>query len=358
MNTEFPIDFIYPDSEYARKFELDYRTNSGRKLVYGQNIYSNSIIKNYAVDAIVDDYSNQNGDIPVIRTNEIKPEDMVIVCSGGKVLTAIRQVQNTKAQWIDYFHFLEYSELNLAKIRFNYGFREAFQENESKFKTVFNKLEDDESKMIFRKLVSFRNTNNVNYLEGFEDKQRSMYFEDFLKFNDNEEVFYDIGAFDGENSDHFAIKCPNYSEINMFEPDENNMQKLRIKYKSKRAVNLHGYGLSNVRFKSGFASAGPNSRIDEGSASKADFLALDDLEQNISPPTFMKMDIEGGEKTALQGSSNTIAKNSPKLAISVYHEINDFWEIPTMILSFNPNYKIRFRHYTESIYETVAFFSL
>ena len=68
------------------------------------------------------------------------------------------------------------------------------------------------------------------------------------------------------------------------------------------------------------------------------------------------MDIEGAEYEAILGCINIIKKCSPTLAISVYHSISDFWRIPFLVLSINPNYKLFVRHYTETGYETVMYF--
>ena len=55
-------------------------------------------------------------------------------------------------------------------------------------------------------------------------------------------------------------------------------------------------------------------------------------------PTFIKMDIEGAELSALQGATEVLS-NYPKLAISIYHKINDMWEIPLFIKNNFPDYK-------------------
>ena len=68
------------------------------------------------------------------------------------------------------------------------------------------------------------------------------------------------------------------------------------------------------------------------------------------------MDIEGGEINAIEGAKNVIRKFTPKLAISVYHNLSDFWEIPFKVLQINKKYNIYLRHYTEGLAETVMFF--
>jgi hypothetical protein len=68
------------------------------------------------------------------------------------------------------------------------------------------------------------------------------------------------------------------------------------------------------------------------------------------------MDIEGGEKSALLGARECIRKNNPKLAICVYHCVDDLWKIPELIFDISDDYNIFLRHYTEGPVETVMFF--
>jgi hypothetical protein len=71
---------------------------------------------------------------------------------------------------------------------------------------------------------------------------------------------------------------------------------------------------------------------------------------------YIKMDIEGAEVPALKGARKTIAMYKPILAICIYHNQSDFVEIPELILSYNPNYSIYVRHYTQGVFETVMYF--
>lgn len=53
---------------------------------------------------------------------------------------------------------------------------------------------------------------------------------------------------------------------------------------------------------------------------------------------FIKMDIEGAERFALKGASETIARFRPKMAICVYHTPDDRTVIPEVVRSIQPNY--------------------
>ena len=50
------------------------------------------------------------------------------------------------------------------------------------------------------------------------------------------------------------------------------------------------------------------------------------------------MDIEGAERCAIQGAVNTIRTQMPILIISIYHSIEDFFEIKPMIEKITDKY--------------------
>lgn len=72
--------------------------------------------------------------------------------------------------------------------------------------------------------------------------------------------------------------------------------------------------------------------------------------------SFIKMDIEGAEEKALSGAKRIITEQKPKLAICVYHKTEDIIELPALVLSMRPDYKLAFRHYSaNSASETVVY---
>lgn len=57
---------------------------------------------------------------------------------------------------------------------------------------------------------------------------------------------------------------------------------------------------------------------------------------------FLKMDVEGAEMAALSGSVETIKKHRPKLAICVYHKLNDIFDIPFFLDDLDCGYRFYF----------------
>ena len=86
---------------------------------------------------------------------------------------------------------------------------------------------------------------------------------------------------------------------------------------------------------------------------------IDDLKQekNIKKIDFIKMDIEGSEMPALIGAQKTILSDRPQLAISIYHSLSDFVDIPLYLneLLKNKNYTFYFEHYSYNIFESVLY---
>jgi FkbM family methyltransferase len=83
---------------------------------------------------------------------------------------------------------------------------------------------------------------------------------------------------------------------------------------------------------------------------------IDDLvKPDFDRVDFIKMDIEGSELEALHGAEAVLKKFKPKLAITVYHNFEDYWTIPQYIESLGLGYRFYLRHFTMHAEETVLF---
>ena len=71
--------------------------------------------------------------------------------------------------------------------------------------------------------------------------------------------------------------------------------------------------------------------------------------------SFLKADIESWEYMMLKGAAKGIKKNKPLLAICIYHNAVDFYDIPLLIHDLVPEYKIAVRHHSPTVLETVLY---
>ena len=106
---------------------------------------------------------------------------------------------------------------------------------------------------------------------------------------------------------------------------------------------------------------GPGTTVGEAPADenalKVKTLSIDDLVRcgDLERVDFIKMDIEGSELAALQGAEQTLRQFKPKLAITVYHDLKDFWSIPQYLNQLNLGFRFYLRHFSIHAEETVLF---
>lgn len=87
------------------------------------------------------------------------------------------------------------------------------------------------------------------------------------------------------------------------------------------------------------AGAGTVSNIKQENSIIVPVITIDKYcADNKIVPNFIKMDIEGSEFDALRGAVETIRIAKPKLAICLYHKLEDMWRIPLLLKQIEPNY--------------------
>lgn len=114
-------------------------------------------------------------------------------------------------------------------------------------------------------------------------------------------------------------------------------------------------GLWNCEEELRFVEDKTSSTIYNGGGTVIKTISLDSAVLPEDKITFIKLDIEGAELQALQGSANIIRRDRPKMAISIYHKPMDVIDLADYILSLVPDYQFYIRHYTSTIYETILY---
>lgn len=172
------------------------------------------------------------------------------------------------------------------------------------------------------------------------------------------EVFVDCGAYDGDTLVSFlAQPQPGFKRIIAFEPDPGSFAKLsqRVAGLSEKAsITLHkaatGAENGTIRFS---GEGTPASSMGSGDI-EVDLVKLDDVLRD-EVPTYLKMDIEGAELDALAGARQTIERHAPILTVSSYHKQDHVWKIPSLIHSFNPEYRFFLRPQMMDVWDLVCY---
>ncbi len=230
-----------------------------------------------------------------------------------------------------------------------------FKYNYDDFVWLYENLEDYKSKYIlFAILNNYYNFDFYNLGKVTNDIFKHYFDLDILKLH-KDEVFVDVGAYIGDTTldfiNSYGKDC--YKKIYCYEMTDKTLLYTKKNLEKYDNVILKNCAVSDVNgflfFNENNFSSSAN-QIAENGTIKVRCVSLDeDITEKI---TTIKMDIEGGEKKALNGCKNHIINETPNLLISVYHNNKDLIEIPKMIASFNKNYKFYLRYYGGKMYAT------
>ena len=235
-------------------------------------------------------------------------------------------------------------------------------------KVIFDNLEainktyslfsDEDSKLVYLNVLMYRITLETDYILRAYSKLPEYFIPGFCS-NVNE-IYVDCGAYDG---DSFISCCQNNvppRKAYLFEPDHENVRKLKDKVFQFPNSEIHVIDkgvyckTGKLFFTQGMQTSSYLSEVMIDGSEEIDVTSIDDAVSD--EVTFIKMDIEGSEQDALLGAQEHIRKTYPKLAICIYHRIEDLWEIPLMIQKLFPEYShFELHHHSTVFTDTVLY---
>ncbi len=102
--------------------------------------------------------------------------------------------------------------------------REYIAEHEAEFDQVYDLLADETSKKTYLDILNFKVSGKIEYLYQCRSEKPEVYT-NLLKPND-QEIFVDLGAYDGDTIAEFLQFVSDYQHIYALEPDAKNFKKL------------------------------------------------------------------------------------------------------------------------------------
>lgn len=332
--------------------------SSVRRYAIGKNNETRRVNQLVNLHGVIDDFEASSSTwqgIPLVRTRDVPKDALIANCSTSiSPVAVLKHLDKSGLTHVVGMHELvPASKGELPWPRFVLTQRMELHEHIDAWTQIYNSLSDSESRQTFMDVVRFRLSCNPAYMENYSIRVQDQYFEDFMKFSD--EVFVDAGGFDGDTSEEFAKRYSDYQKIILFEPSQKNMAAARQRLSRYRNIDYRPIGLSDSAGTLNFnQDAGSSAAI---TTSNGSMISVDTLDSAVAEPvTFIKMDLEGWEMKALEGSRTHIARDRPKLAIAVYHDSPDFRLVHQFIGGFDHDYHCHLRHYTQGWSETVMFF--
>lgn len=231
-----------------------------------------------------------------------------------------------------------------------------------KIEDVYNLLSDDKSRAIYDVVVNQRISHCVPV-------QKFSTFFDHNQYFGNDIVssicgcYVDCGAYTGDTLKRFLnqIESHKYS-YHAFEAERSNSNQIEMYCRKNNIPNVTTHCLAawNEDAKLCFEQDGSEEKVGGTVMSSVGESALLVYANSIDNVVCEKidmigMDIEGAERQAILGAKTHIENDYPILAISVYHRLEDLWEIPLEILQIRADYDIFFRQHRWNIDDTVCY---
>ena len=216
-------------------------------------------------------------------------------------------------------------------------------------KWLYQNLADYRSKKVLLNLLTYWMTFQFLAIDQIQEKMYAQYFDYDIISCSPEEVFVDIGAYIGDSVlsyiQHYGVNC--YRKMYCYEILPSNIREIQnfIQKNGLKNVVVRAKGAAD---RTGYMFLTDDSVSSVEHLSKTGEIQVETIpiDEDISEPvTFIKMDIEGAEESALLGCRKKIQESHPKLALSVYHNQKDLWKLAEIVHEMDPSYKFYLRYY-------------
>lgn len=187
------------------------------------------------------------------------------------------------------------------------------------------------------------------------------------------DVIIDAGAFHGDSALLFAHDTGYECDIHSFELSEVNIDVIRrnvdLNPKCEKLIRINRLALASESGKElafdetlsdpSMFSLQANA-VTRAGLTQVTTISLDDYvrENELANVDFIKMDIEGGEHDALLGAQEVLSQKKPRLAIALYHNFEDLWTLPELVLRANPSYRFGFKWTNRKVTNEAVLFAV
>ena len=242
------------------------------------------------------------------------------------------------------------------------------KKHETKLLAVYERLADAVSRETFASVLNYKLSGKLSYLQACTTN-RTEDLRTIFSFG-GEETYLDLGAYNGDTVQEFLqLTRGRYKKIVALEPDPKNFKKLTDyvrQYELKNvtclqagvwndcgSLELTGNGGRQSTFweadRSGFATQPLSQTCSMKKKIKKQQVTVVSVDAVLGNDhaDYMKFDVEGVEKEALEGAAGHLVPDGngalPKLLVAAYHHDEDLFALPLLLWKLQPEYKIYLR---------------
>ncbi len=227
-------------------------------------------------------------------------------------------------------------------------------------------LADAESVRTLYRICAFRLGLDMGYAS-FQSTERQYFNALTLPTLQGQAITYvDCGAYDGDSfSDLLAQPGIACAQAFLLEPDPANYARLAQRAAAHAGMDTQAICLplaaaqahGSLTFQAGQGEACTVLKewTKAGTGTTITAVALDELLPG-TPVHLLKLDIEGAEAPALRGARRLIQRGRPVLAVSLYHNPQDLWELPELLFELcGEGYRFHIRQHGFNSFESVLY---
>lgn len=313
--------------------------NGADKIIEALSFFGLEVADFFASDGFVRGQSFHSKTVLTFKQICEKYSDFNIVVSFGTKLPEV--LENIYSLDSKYELFIPDVPVVCEELKNELFTLEYFKKHIDRLAMVCESLSDIRSKRTFCDIIAYRLTGKLEYLRWHTVEPDEVY-NDILKAD---EIKYtaDLGAYNGDSVRELA-KYSKPDRVIALEPDARNFRKLSefsatVEYRID-CVNAAAW---NADCELSFTAGGnrnstlsttvglkTGAKLKTVSARRLDSV-FDEL--FVDRLDYIKYDVEGAEREALEGSRNVIERFRPKLLVSLYHRTEDIFSLPEYVRS-------------------------
>ncbi len=228
---------------------------------------------------------------------------------------------------------------------FDKSFAVAHADELEEVRTMF---EDTESLRIFDLILEYKITGNIHALLAARSDPAEVWKK--VVCADRLTATGDLGAYTGDTVRELLEVAPHLQTVYAMEPDARNFRKLELYAGSETRAKIFPVRAAawNKSETLVFDTSGNrNAAVTEHRSAILAERPVRTVELPALPPDavfgdarvdYLKYDVEGSEREALEGSTETLNRCRPVLLVSLYHRVDDLFALPRMIREKFPFY--------------------
>lgn len=315
--------------------------NGADKILAAMEKYNTTPKGVFASDEFVRGHSFHGYKVQTLSQVEAENEDFMIVLAFGAGYPSLYE----KIREIAAKHTLIAPDVPVAGdglFTYEYALTHAAELQE-----VYGLLADDLSRKTYSDIINYKISGNTDYLHRCTSSMEEVW-QNILKPSPGED-FIDMGAYTGDTAAEYArVTNGKYKRIFALEPDTRNYRKLTENTSDFANIHLFNAAAWNEDGTVYFTDrSGRNAAISPESHGESHTKPVTALRADSITETadYIKMDVEGAEKQAIEGADSIIRRGHCKLNIACYHRNEDIFALPLQVHALCPSLKLYIRHH-------------